>query len=256
MGQNEKIEKACRLLCNAKTVIVFTGAGISAESGIPTFRGKDGMWEKYRAEELATPSAFERVPKKVWEWYDWRRKLINRGGPNPAHQVIAEMEDYFPKLSVITQNVDGLHRKAGNRNMIELHGNIWRAKCLGGCGAFDFFVVPLKEIPPKCRCGSLIRPDVVWFGEAMPMHEVIKAFSLAEECEVMLVVGTSALVQPAANLPFAAKANHASIIEVNLEPTPVSAIADVSLFGKAGEILPEIWHKVKNPRKVVGNSTK
>lgn len=154
---------------------------------------------------------------------------------------MAEMEKCYTNFNIITQNVDGLHKRAGNANVIELHGNIWRAKCIKEERIFDFYEVPLREIPPKCKCGSLIRPDVVWFGEAMPIKEVKRAFSLVEECEVMLVVGTSALVQPAANLPFIAITNNVMIIEINIEPTPVSNIADVSLFGKAGKIVPEIW---------------
>ncbi len=245
MNHDEKIAEAAKVLAHSKNVVVFTGAGVSSESGIPTFRGEDGLWENYRAEELATPYAFAQNPEKVWEWYDWRRQLIHKCKPNPAHKVIAEMESYFPKFYVITQNVDGLHKRAGNQNVIELHGNIWRAECPKEKRKFEFSEVPLKEIPPKCRCGSIIRPDVVWFGEAMPEEEVRKAFSLAEDCDVMLVVGTSVLVQPAANLPFTAKASGAQIIEINLAPTSVSAIADVLPFGKAGEIMPEIWHKLR-----------
>jgi len=178
MFRDEDIQKASRLLRKAKNVVVFTGAGISKESGIPTFRGKDGLWNKYRAEDLATPYAFSQDPKKVWEWYDWRRKLISKANPNPAHLVIAEMENFFPKLSVITQNVDGFHKRAGSRNITELHGNIWRAKCIDEDRIFDFDEFPLKEIPPKCKCGSLIRPDVVWFGEAMPLSEIKKGIFL------------------------------------------------------------------------------
>ena len=169
---------------------------------------------------------------------------------------MAEMEDHYPTFNIIKQNVDGLHKRAGNTNVVELHGNIWRAKCIKEGRIIDFYDVPLKEIPPRCECGSLIRPDVVWFGEAIPIKEVKRAFSLAEECEVMLVVGTSALVQPAANLPFVAKANNALMIEINIGLTPVSNIADVSLFGKAREILPEIWRKVKKPKEVMGNPIK
>ncbi len=245
MANEEEFAMAIEILTQAKNVVVFTGAGISAESGIPTFRDKDGLWKNYRAEELATPFAFRRDPKKVWEWYDWRRGLISRAEPNPAHVVIAEMENHYPHFGLITQNVDNLHRRAGNKNIIKLHGDIWKVKCIEEGKKFDFCEVPLKEIPPRCKCGSLIRPDVVWFGEAMPVKEVTNAFSLAEECDVMLVVGTSALVQPAANLPFAAKAKGTSIIEINLAATPVSTIADVSLLGKAGETLPELWRLVK-----------
>jgi NAD-dependent deacetylase len=246
MENEEKIIEAAKLLSKTKKVVVFTGAGISAESGIPTFRGKDGMWEKYRVEDLATPYAFERDPKKVWEWYDWRRGLIEKGGPNPAHFMIAEMEKHFPEFWVITQNVDGLHRKAGSKNIIEIHGNLWRAKCQKEGIIFDFIDVPLKEVPPRCKCGSLIRPDVVWFGEALPISEMKNAFLRAERCDAMLVVGTSALVQPAANLPFAAKANSAKIIEVNLNQTPISDIADISIFGKAADVLPKICQRVRD----------
>ncbi len=245
MESKVKVTKAAKMLSQAKFVVVFTGAGISAESGIPTFRGEDGMWEKYRAEDLATPYAFKQDPKKVWEWYDWRRGLIEKGGFNYAHKTVAEMEGRFPEFWVITQNVDGLHRRAGSKNVIEIHGNLWRAKCQKEKRVFEFYDVPLKEVPPRCNCGSLIRPDVVWFGEALPISEIKKAYSLAEKCDAMLVVGTSALVQPAANIPYTAKTNSAKIIEVNPNQTPISQIADVSIFWKAGDILPKIWQKVK-----------
>ncbi|UCE73177.1 MAG: NAD-dependent deacylase [Methanomassiliicoccales archaeon] len=245
MTEEERIKEACRWLSQFKNIAILTGAGISKESGIPTFRGKDGMWKKYRVEEMATPYAFQQDPRKVWEWYDWRRQLIMKANPNPAHRTIAEMENIYPKFTVITQNVDGLHKRAGCKNLIELHGNIWRARCIDEERIFGFTEVPLRHIPPQCECGSLIRPDVVWFGEPMPKKEVAEAFTLAEECDVMMVVGTSALVAPAASLPYAAKKNHAYIIEVNLESTPITTIADVSLFGMAGEILPELWSNVK-----------
>ncbi|UCF07947.1 MAG: NAD-dependent deacylase [Thermoplasmata archaeon] len=248
MSDNSGITEAADILKQAENVVVFSGAGISAESGVPTFRGKDGMWRNYRAEELATPQAFKQDPKRVWEWYEWRRGIIHNAEPNFAHLTIAEMEDHYREFTVITQNVDGLHRRAGSRRIVKLHGNIWRARCEDEQISFDFFDVPLKSVPPRCRCGSILRPDVVWFGEPMPEKEVREAFELAARCEVMLVVGTSALVQPAANLPYAAKRNGAHIIELNLSNTPVSAISHVSLFGKVGVILPRLWAEVKKEK--------
>jgi NAD-dependent deacetylase len=244
MVEEKKMHKAAELLKEAKSVVVFTGAGISKESGIPTFRGKDGLWENYRAEDLATPYAFQRNPKKVWEWYEWRRDLISKAQPNPAHKTIAEMEKFFTQITVITQNVDGLHKRAGSKDIIELHGNLWRVRCEKEQRIFDFTEVPLKEIPPRCKCGSVVRPDVIWFGEALPKEELQKAFSSAEGCDAMIVVGTSALVQPSASLPFVAKQKGAKIIEVNINPTPVSQIADVTLFGLAGEILPGLYSMI------------
>jgi NAD-dependent deacetylase len=227
-------------------IVILTGAGVSAESGMPTFRGEDGWWRNYRAEELATPDAFARDPKLVWEWYDMRRKIIHDTKPNPAHDTIAEMEKYFDNFNLITQNVDGLHNRAGSKNIIELHGNLWRVKCMAEGKKFEFLEVPLSKIPPKCDCGALIRPDVVWFGEMLPQEQLEAAFEAAQKCEVMFVVGTSAVVQPAASIPIIAKQSGAIIIEVNLEPTPLSTLADHSFIGKAGEILSELWEKVSS----------
>ncbi len=227
-------------------VVVLTGAGVSAESGMPTFRGEDGLWRNYRAEELATPEAFTRDPKLVWEWYDMRRKIIHGCKPNPGHETIVKMEVYFEDFQLITQNVDGLHRRAGSKNVIELHGNLWRVRCVEEGKIFDFMEVPLKAVPPLCDCGSLIRPDVVWFGEAMPIEPLEAAFTAAEGCDVMVVVGTSGIVQPAALIPILAKQNGAYLVEVNLEPTPFTGLADCSVLGKAGEVLPELWNLIKD----------
>lgn len=229
-------------------VVVLTGAGVSAESGMPTFRGEDGWWRNYRAEELATPQAFARDPKLVWEWYDMRRKIIHGCSPNPAHETIAKMEQYFENFQLITQNVDGLHNRAGNESIIELHGNLWRVRCIEEGKTFDFNEVPLKDIPPVCPCGALIRPDVVWFGEMLPRDQLDAAFEAAQTCEVIFVVGTSGIVQPAASIPIMAKQSGAMLIEVNLEPTPISTFADHSFLGKAGEVMPKLWEfiKVKN----------
>ncbi len=227
-------------LAGARSVVVLTGAGVSAESGVPTFRGADGLWRQYRAEDLATPEAFSRDPKLVWEWYDWRRQLIAKCQPNPAHYAVAFLERQAQKLLLITQNVDGLHRLAGSVRMVELHGNLWRVRCLQDGRLTENLDVPLDPIPPRCECGGLFRPDVVWFGEALPSEALQQAFEAAESCDVFLVVGTSAVVQPAASLPMVARNKGAYVVEVNLEPTPLTPIAHESHHGKAGEILPKL----------------
>jgi NAD-dependent deacetylase len=234
-------QELLKIFSKKSSIAILTGAGVSAESGMPTFRGEDGWWRNYRAEELATPDAFARDPKLVWEWYDMRRKIIHDAKPNPAHKTIAEMEKYFDNFKLITQNVDGLHNRAGSNSIIELHGNLWRVKCLEEGKKFEFLEVPLSEIPPRCDCGALIRPDVVWFGEMLPQDQLEAAFEAAQKCEVMFVVGTSAVVQPAASIPILAKQSGASVIEVNLEPTPLTALVDYSFNGKAGEVLPKLW---------------
>ncbi len=226
-------------------IVVLTGAGVSAESGMPTFRGEDGWWRNYRAEELATPEAFARDPKLVWEWYDMRRKIIHGCSPNPAHDTIAEMEQYFDNFQLVTQNVDGLHQRAGNTNIIELHGNLWRVRCVKEGKTFEFHEVPLTKIPPTCDCGALIRPDVVWFGESLPSDAMDSAFSAASDSDAIIIVGTSGIVQPAASIPIIGKQNGAYILELNLEPTPFTSFADFSIQGKAGEILPNLWEFIE-----------
>jgi len=234
------------VLQKASHVAVLTGAGISAESGIPTFRGEEGLWKKYRAEELATPTAFSQDPKLVWEWYDWRRGIIGQKEPNPGHKVIARWEETFPTVSLITQNIDGLHQKAGSKNIWELHGNIWKVRCTEEGTITENYDIPLKEIPPLCsNCGALLRPHVVWFGEALSSTILQKSIQLSSECDVMFVVGTSAVVQPAASLPFEASEAGAKIVEINLDPTPLSLYADFSIRGKSGEILPLIDEELK-----------
>jgi len=232
----------------ARKIVVLTGAGISAESGVPTFRGEDGLWRRYRAEELATPHAFEADPKLVWEWYDWRRGIINKAQPNAGHLAIAEMEQLFPHFSLITQNVDGLHRRAGNSKVIEIHGNLWQVRCVSGClkegRVREDFRCPLPVIPPLCDCGALLRPHVVWFGESLDQGDLTQAYSLIEACDILLVVGTSAVVQPVASFPLMAKQAGAMVIEVNMDPTPLSSSADAAFHGKAGEILPALLQEI------------
>ena len=223
-------------------VTVLTGAGISAESGVPTFRGQAGLWRDFRPEDLATPRAFRRDPGLVWEWYDWRRGLIGACEPNAAHRTLAEMEQRLPDLTLITQNVDGLHQLAGSRHVLELHGNIWRTRCLGCDRVSEDHRVPLPEIPPHCpKCGGPLRPDVVWFGESLPSQVLEAAWAAAARCRLMLVIGTSAVVHPAASLPLVALRNGARLIEINPAETPLSTHAYEILRGPAAELLPGWW---------------
>jgi NAD-dependent deacetylase len=226
-------------LKSAGKVVVSTGAGGSAESGVPTFRGKDGIWKKMRPEELATVDGFMNNPELVWEWYQYRRQLMKEVKPNPGHYAIAELEKIFPEFSLVTQNIDGLHARAGSNRILELHGNITRNKCFK-CDQPYEKEINLEEGLPYCPCGGMIRPDVVWFGEMLPQDTLREAFKASEEAEVFFTVGTSALVQPAASLPYMASRNGAYVIEVNIEPTPFTELASLSLMGKAGEILPQI----------------
>ncbi len=239
MISNKLIESFKR----ARKIGVLTGAGISAESGIPTFRGKGGLWEGYPVEKVASPEGFQEDPKMVWRFYDERRINISRAKPNNAHRVLAKMENYFD-IHIITQNIDGFHQRAGSKNVIELHGNIWRVKCTS-CNYIGYnYDIPLREIPPKCpKCGELLRPDVVWFGE--PVYGVDKAFRIARESEIFMVIGTSAQVYPAASLPYIAKDYGAKIVEINIERTPVSVIADHIILEKASKALDELFQKLK-----------
>ncbi|MCS6951898.1 MAG: NAD-dependent deacylase [Bryobacterales bacterium] len=234
------MQQARKWLRDAASVVVLTGAGISAESGVPTFRGPGGLWRNYRPEDLATPEAFARDPELVWQWYDWRRALIRRAQPNEGHRALAELERRKEKFLLVTQNVDGLHERAGSRRVVKLHGDIWRVRCTA-CGAADRDErAPLPQLPPRCRCGGLLRPDVVWFGEPLPDSAWRQAEAAARSAELMLVVGTSALVYPAAELAPLARGAGARLIEVNLEETPLSALSDCSLRGKAAELLPRL----------------
>ncbi len=238
-----------------RSLAVLTGAGVSAESGVPTFRGEGGLWRSYRPEELATPQAFRRDPELVWQWYDWRRGLIDACQPNAAHFTLAEVESQAgshsaagapaagPDFVLVTQNVDGLHRLAGSRNVLELHGNIWRQRCTRGCRPpWIDRRVPLPEIPPRCpECGALARPDVVWFGESLPGPVLESALAAARRCQLLLVVGTSALVQPAASLPLLALDAGAQVIEINPQPTPLSDAVHQVIRQPAAVALPSWW---------------
>jgi NAD-dependent deacetylase len=229
-------EAAARLR-EAQRVLVLTGAGVSAESGVPTFRGPQGLWRSFRPEDLATPEAFARDPGLVWEWYAWRRETVAACAPNPAHRALAALEARVPEFLLATQNVDGLHARAGSRRLVELHGSLWRVRCTG-CGEVAARREPFPELPPRCRCGSVLRPDVVWFGETLPVEALQRAFTAAREAQVVLVVGTSSLVHPAAAIPEAALFAGACVVEVNPEPTPLSDRATVSLRGRAADVVP------------------
>ena len=228
-------------LRGAQRIVAFTGAGISAESGLSTFRDKQtGLWAKYRPEDLATPQAFRRNPRMVWEWYEWRRGFVATVEPNPGHHALAQIEAARPGFFLATQNVDGLHARAGSRNLVELHGNIRRTVCFDHRHLADSWE-PVDEPPPRCaRCGALLRPDVVWFGEALPQGAMRRAQEEAARCDLFLSIGTSTMVYPAAELPFIAGSNGATVIEINPDVTPLSRHADFVLREKAGVALPAI----------------
>ena len=229
---------------SARRVAVLTGAGISAESGVPTFRGKNGLWKKYRPEELATFQAFIQNPQLVWEWYSYRRKLISEVEPNAGHYALVKMEEKFSEFTLITQNVDGLHRRAGSLNIVELHGNIMRSRCTQCQRCDDSFQINSPDDPLACACGGLMRPDVVWFGEMLSQDTIHTAFNAAESSDLFFSVGTSAVVQPAASLPLMAQRAGAFVVEVNKEPTIISNQLDESLIGPSGEILPKLVQAV------------
>jgi NAD-dependent deacetylase len=248
---SESLRQAAGLLMIAKSIVVLTGAGVSKESGIPTFRDAlTGLWANYSPEKLATIEGFLRDPPLVWQWYDARRQTISTVEPNAGHCALADLEKLVPKLAVVTQNVDGLHKLAGSKTVIELHGNISRVKCFDNDHEASNTPLGLKE-PPRCHCGSLLRPAVVWFGEMLPENELRQAFRLSEQCDVMMVVGTSGLVHPAASMPLIAKRHGATVIEVNPEKTPISDIAEIQLSGPSAKILP---HLVKDLQAAMGNS--
>jgi NAD-dependent deacetylase len=236
----EKILIVKERLVNAERVAVLTGAGISAESGVPTFRGKDGLWRQYRATDLATPEAFTTDPELVWEFYNWRRELLAPLQPNAAHHALAEMEGRIPRFTLITQNIDGLHQRAGSRNMLELHGNIWWVRCTGCGSTVEDRRTPLPKLPGCSSCGALLRPHVVWFGEPLDPVVLETAYSVVQSCQVMLIIGTSALVQPAASMGLLAHRQGAFVAEINLDPTPYTGAYHLSILGKAGDIVPKL----------------
>ena len=248
--ENHLITKAVEILRESSLVVALTGAGVSAESGIPTFRGEGGLWRNFSPQELATPHAFSKNPKLVWEWYNWRRSIIKRAKPNPAHTTIAELEKMFGSFTLITQNIDGLHRKAGSKNIIEFHGNIWKERCTS-CSFTreNERIYDESELPPRCeKCEGIMRPSVVWFGEPIPEEVIRKSEKAVLECDTFISIGTSSVVYPAAGFIEYAVSHNKRTIEINLERTPMSDIVDVSIQGKAGEILPKILEVLKEKR--------
>lgn len=235
-------------LRKAYQVCVLTGAGISAESGVPTFReAQTGLWARYDPMELATPTAFQRDPQLVWKWYTWRRELIRHAEPNPGHFALAKMEEYIPSFTLATQNVDNLHQRAGsgkNLPVIELHGNIQRNKC----SIENIIIESWQEtgaVPPHCpHCDGLLRPDVVWFGEALPPTAIQAAREAARKCEIFFSIGTSSLVEPAASLPYSALQSGACLVEINPKPTPLTAQATYVFPLPAGKVLPALVNQV------------
>jgi NAD-dependent deacetylase len=235
----DSVARAAQALCSAQKVVAFTGAGVSAESGVPTFRGAGGLWEGQRFEEVATPQAFYQDPAKVWRFYEERRRNLTGVKPNPAHFVLAGWQGRFRRYTLVTQNVDGLHQAAGARQVLELHGSIWRVRCVECGREREERTVPLPQLPPLCpECGAMERPAVVWFGEFLPQGVMASAIAAIETCEVLVVVGTSAVVYPAAGLVEVAAAARATVIEVNPEASAQAYLAGVTLRGPAGQLLP------------------
>ncbi|MBN2588041.1 MAG: NAD-dependent deacylase [Candidatus Fermentibacteraceae bacterium] len=237
------IREAAELIRESRLMVVSTGAGMSRESGIRTFRGEEGFWRQYRAEDLASLEGIRKDPGLVWEWYRERLRACCQLQPHAGYRALVRIQETVGRLPLITQNVDGLHQKAGIRDVIELHGSLRTASCLAGCGASP---VPMtedifSEIPPRCSCGSVLRPDVVLFGENLPEQSLKRAFRLAESCDLMIVIGTSMVVYPAAALPVIALREGARVIEINTEETPLSRLeGTLSLRGTAGLVLPQI----------------
>lgn len=229
------------LLRGTLRLVALTGAGVSQESGLRTFRdAQDGLWKRYKPEELASPEAFARDPKLIWDWYAWRREAVKGARPNAGHYALADIEKKIPHFTLITQNVDGLHRMAGNQTLLELHGNIQRVRCSKCLTYAETWGDDSDSVPGCEECGGLLRPDVVWFGESLPRDQLERAVEAARACDVYFSIGTSGVVQPAASLAYAAKNKGAVLVEINAEPTPLTPKADYFFQGKSGEILPKL----------------
>jgi len=236
----ERLDQAAAILRSARRVVALTGAGVSAESGVPTFREKGGLWEQVRIEDVATPRGFQKDPERVWAFYNARLENLGQVKPNPGHVALARLEGRYEAFALVTQNIDGLHRAAGSRNVLEVHGDLWQVRCTR-CGKVSDRTGEVLAPLPRCgECNGLLRPNVVWFEEELPSGIWAAACEAVAACDCLLVVGTSAAVYPAAGLVWDAKHHGAAVIEVNLEVTDASAVADVSLLGKSGEILPRL----------------
>ncbi len=248
MTDDDDLARAAEWLRLAERVCVLTGAGVSAESGVPTFRASDGLWEGHRIEDVASPEGFVRDPLLVWQFYNLRRANVTTVKPNPGHFALRDMESRWgDHFTLVTQNVDGLHRAAGSKNLLEVHGSLYRTRCLGCDEVRDRGLEALGNAP-LCECGARLRPDIVWFGEALPTDIWDSAVVAAYQCDVLLVVGTSAVVHPAASLIPISKRRRdkppAKVIEVNLTPTEASMLADVGLYGPSGVVLPKLVERL------------
>jgi len=255
----DKIKEAAEAIHNATKIAVLTGAGVSKESGVPTFRdAMDGLWAKYNPEELATPQAFKANPKLVWDWYEFRRELVDVAKPNPGHFALADLHEYNAGMVIITQNVDDLHEQAGSRKVIHLHGNIAENKCFDNCQGVptlidvESFEWDRENGPPSCpHCGAHVRPNVVWFREVLPEDNLTLAYSVSLQCDLMIVIGTSGLVSPASSLPRVAKEspdNPATILEINPDYSMITRLADIKLEAPSGEVLPKVVAEVAKLR--------
>lgn len=233
-------DKLLAALRDAQHVCVLTGSGVSAESGVPTFReAQTGLWEQYDPHELATPDAFQRDPALVWRWYRWRRELVASVDPNAGHHALVKLAGLVPALTIITQNVDGLHQRAGSDKVIEFHGNLFENRCfVEGCAVSDADMS--AEVPVCTGCGAMLRPGVVWFGESIPESAMRAATSAVRGCDLFFSIGTSSLVWPAAGFAEAARQQGARVVEINLDATPMSSQTDFRLQGKSGTLLPEL----------------
>jgi NAD-dependent deacetylase len=244
----QELKRSAELLSGLTRLVVATGAGMSKESGIPTFRdAPSALWENYNPEDLATPEGFARDPALVWRWYCDRRKMIAEVSPHAGHYAVADLENMFDEFLLVTQNIDNLHRKAGSSAIVEFHGNIFRFKCFDRNHPVER-LPDTDEVPPRCECGSMIRPDVVWFGEAPAQESFDRSLAALSTCEAVLVVGTSGLVYPAAGFPAMAKQAGARVVEINPERTPISSYADVFVEETAGKALPALVDLLKGGR--------
>lgn len=244
-------EMLIEILSKANNIAVLTGAGISAESGISTFRDPDGLWAKFNPMELASIEGFMSNPQRVWDWYQYRRKVVYEAKPNPGHYALVEMEKIFPQFTLITQNVDRLHQKAGSKNVIELHGNIIENHCFNCKLPYEKEIDLESGTIPRCpKCGGLIRPSVVWFGEMLPPDALEMAEISARECEIFFSIGTSAEVFPAANLPYIAKHSGATLVEVNPNPTVLSPFVDFKISETSAKSLPKIVELLKKTKGI------
>ncbi|MBK7142389.1 MAG: NAD-dependent deacylase [bacterium] len=245
------LEELASIIQQSRAGVVLTGAGMSAESGVPTFRGNEGLWAKFRPEDLATMNAFIANSKLVWEWYNWRRDLIRQVQSNAGHYALVELAGWFPSFTLVTQNVDNLHRMAGSDHVLEIHGNILRNKCADCNRPIELENEIEPSAIPKCpACGGKIRPDVVWFGEMLPEETIQAAFDAAEAADIFFSIGTSALVHPAATLPVVAKRHGAILVEINPDETPLTSLADYYFPAKSGEILPQLVEKLSQVGRV------